>query len=154
MITSLLTETDEPILKWDTLDIFQREVEHLMEEEGYTEAYARGVVSGNTELNTFEWECLKETLTQLMKKIRDNRSALWHCEVENFGGQELWGSTTFGALTGGELLMHVLPNTDNTFYIYIVDSSILIQNFHHDSNTGKEWYRLTPITKKEAAYDN
>lgn len=92
------------------------------------------------------WEDFLWEVTYLMRN-RDRRSAHWHCEVENFGWQERNGSTTFGALTGSELLMHVLPNTQCTFYIYVVDSTILIQNFHHDSPTGKEWYRLTPIKK-------
>lgn len=149
MINSVIREDQEPNLSWDTGDIFQKEVEHLMEEDGHTEEYAREIVSNNPELNEFEWECFVDSLTELMREVRDNRSHYWHATVENFGWNNQYGEKVFEAILGEDLLGAVLPACDCTYHVYKVDGYILIQNFHHDSPTGNEWYLLEPKKKGE-----
>jgi hypothetical protein len=86
------------------------------------------------------WDDLCEALTELM-----TGHTQWHGRVENFGWQGTAGEKDFTAATGKELLAAVLPKTDCTFNIFHnEDGSIHIQNFHHDSPTGKEYYYLNP----------
>lgn len=45
---------------------------------------------------------------------------------------------------GKSFLSHILPNTECMFRVFIDDDkTIRIQNFHHDSPTGNEWYTIT-----------
>jgi hypothetical protein len=93
---------------------------------------------------SFEWECLTDELTTLMKKL--NKGGKWYCEVENFGWQKRSGHKAFKAETGQKLLGAVLPNTDNSFKVFIMGKgfgrTIKIQNWHHDSPLGDEYYLI------------
>ena len=77
----------------------------------------------------------------------------WYAEVANFGWRSQNGSKVFKASNGTELLSEVLPNTDCTFYIHRSKDKrsnvIKIQNFHHDSPVGNEWYTIRPATYEE-----
>jgi len=90
-----------------------------------------------------EWECMCESLTAIMKELNPYGYA-WRAEVTNFGWQELDGEKHFYAWTGEELLQEVLPDTDCIFFIYMRDGYIAINNYHHDSPWGKEWYYVYP----------
>jgi len=149
MIDSVIKEDEKPNLIWDESDIIAGQVDYLMAEDGHTEEYAQELVYNDSDLFTYEWEYLTDELTRLMKEIRDNRSSYWYVEVENFGWNNRYGSTTFEAKTGEELLRKILPNTNCTFHIYRIDGTLALRNSHHDSPTGNEWYTITPITKKE-----
>lgn len=98
-----------------------------------------------------EWDFLCEALTELMEKVagRYSNYGYWKAEVENFGWRSLSGEAEFKAETGEELLQHVLPKTDCHFRIFRVGNELRIQNFHHDSPVGKEWYYIRPMTAKE-----
>lgn len=81
-----------------------------------------------------------EELTSFMNKI--NRKGKWVAEVKNFGWRSLDGHKEFTAQTGLKLLQKVLPNTQCHYLIYKVGKEIHINNFHHDSPVGKEWYYI------------
>lgn len=99
----------------------------------------------------FEWECLLGELDTLIKKF----SGYWWVEVTSFGWQALSGHQEFTAEDGQTFLQKLLPQTDCHFKIYYDDDmdipnwlsenvkklkGLRIQNFHHDSPTGREWY--------------
>jgi hypothetical protein len=90
----------------------------------------------------FEWDCLCDELTEVMQKI--NKGGKWFCTVENFGWQSRSGYKTFVAEKGLNLLSQILPSTDCHFRIFMEGKGFgryfKIQNFHHDSPTGAEWY--------------
>jgi hypothetical protein len=88
----------------------------------------------------YEWECLTESLTEVMVEI--NPSNKWYCEVSNFGWQKRDGHKTFTADIGHMLLSSILPRTDCTFKIYRYGKSLRIQNWHHDSPSGDESYTI------------
>ena len=92
----------------------------------------------------FEWECLCDELTEVMQKI--NKGGKWFCTVENFGWQSRNGYLTFEATKGQNLLSRILPNTDCHFRIFVEGKGfgryLKIQNFHHDSPVGNEWYTV------------
>ena len=95
----------------------------------------------------FEWEYLIEELDQLIKEV--NPDGYWHCDVKNFGWRKLSGHSYLEFETGREMLSKVLPKTDCSFNIYREENIIKIQNYHHDSPTGNEWYELTKISQDE-----
>jgi hypothetical protein len=92
----------------------------------------------------FEWECLCDNLTELMQKI--NPKGQWHCNVQNFGWMARNGFKNLVATKGSQLLSGILPNTDCHFRIFVMGKGfgryLKIQNFHHDSPTGNEWYEV------------
>lgn len=70
----------------------------------------------------------------------------WHAEVVNFGWQKLNGHKDFHSDTAADFISTLLPETDCAFKIYKWgENGIAIQNWHHDSNTGDEWYYIKPI---------
>ena len=78
-----------------------------------------------------------------------NPSGLWHAEVENFGWQKLSGTKDFEARNGRLFLNAILPQTDCTFKVYQYGrKGLAINNFHHDSPTGDEWYYVTAARKR------
>lgn len=105
----------------------------------------------------FEWECMVDNLTELIKEF----SGYWHAEVSNFGWQARTGQQDFTAEDGRDFLRKLLPDCECHFKIYRdkrLGSSedwadgvardttgLTIQNFHHDSPMGGEWYYLTDV---------
>ena len=99
----------------------------------------------------FDWDCLIDELTGLMNQVnkRFKNQGYWRAEVQNFGWRSQNGEKTFKAYNGKEFLEKILPKTDCRFKIFRDKSEIRIQNFHHDSPYGKEWYYIRPLTTKE-----
>jgi len=95
------------------------------------------------------WDYMLEQLEALMHKVNPDCDS-WYCEVDNFGWQSQAGFKYFSAKDGSEFLKAVLPDTDNTFNIYKTENGLAINNFHHDSGFGKEWYYLYPNRPQEA----
>lgn len=91
-----------------------------------------------------DWVDLCDSLTEIMKKI--NPKGQWHCNVQNFGWMARNGYKNLQATTGEKLLSGILPNTDCHFKVFIRGKGfgryIAIQNFHHDSPSGNEWYEV------------
>jgi hypothetical protein len=48
---------------------------------------------------------------------------------------------------GIEFLRHILPDTDNTFWVfdYLNGAGLKIENAHHDAPVGGEWYYCVPL---------
>jgi hypothetical protein len=112
----------KPVLSWFQSDIEQEDIE-------------------------FEWEYLLEELNELIKEI--NTDGYWYCSVENFGWRKQSGHAYLKFNTAREMLSKVLPKTDCSFNIFREKNNIKIQNYHHDSPTGNEWYELAPISQDE-----
>ena len=132
-------------LNWNTSDIYDAQAKYLVQEgeaESEDEAWIKATECPSLIDN--EWSHLIETLTEKLNTI--NPTGYWHCQVKNFGWRSLSGSTQFEAEDAQTFLSSFLPDTDCTFNIYIDESKpvpeINIQNFHHDSPTGKEWYTI------------
>lgn len=98
-----------------------------------------------------EWDSLKEYLTEKMKE--KNPDGYWRADMSNFGWRGVSGSKYFEADNGEKLLQEILPKTDCTFYIYdFGKDGLAINNFHHDSPMGKEWYYIVPV--KQVEFEN
>ena len=98
----------------------------------------------------FEWDCLIDELDQLINEI--NIEGYWYCEVENFGWRGSSGYAYLKFETGVNMIRRVLPQTECSFNIFREGNMLKIQNYHHDSATGNEWYTLTPISYEQ--YEN
>jgi len=93
-----------------------------------------------------DFECLCDALTHYMQKL--NESGKWAGRMSNFGWRRLNGFLTFEADNGRDFLQAILPKTDCSFRIFVdeKDGEIRIQNYHHDSPVGNEWYYIRPAT--------
>ena len=108
------------------------------------------------------WDTLLCSLTDM---IKEKFSGYWYVEVRNFGWQKLCGSRKFFADKGRDLLRGILPETDCHFKIFKDDhpgsatdwadgvarpvKGLKIQNYHHDSPVGNEWYYLIDVENIE-----
>jgi len=151
------------VLSWDQGQIFNDEVDYLMEEEGLTEIEAQNRVSDNCELYTFPWECTIESFNEILKKVtsrfynkiteKDYDKALFYVEGYNLGWRNRSGFKVVEAGNALDLIRGVLPKTDCTWFVHRPEDkrepSLSINNYHHDSPTG-EWYHLRPLNTKEA----
>lgn len=135
-------QDNTPYLVWDTTEILNAKAKHLIEtgeadhdEEGFTIACADPYLLND------EWECLTNDLSEKLKAI--NPVGYWHMKAKNFGWQNLSGTKDFEADNGKTFLSEILPKTECTFRIYIDSTEVIkIQNFHHDSPVGNEWYTV------------
>ena len=94
----------------------------------------------------WEWECLTNDLTEVMTTCSEDGH--WHVDVNNFGWRNQSGHKDISVATGQQLLAAILPNTDCTFKIYRYgEDGLALQNWHHDSPMGNEWYYITPTTE-------
>jgi len=103
------------------------------------------------------WDDFVENLTYVMKKknYRNYYKDKWMAEVRGFGWRGLDGYKRVTAETGEELLREILPKCACTFKIFDDGhTGLKIQNFHHDSPTGNEWYYIRPMTIAEVEHDN
>lgn len=94
-----------------------------------------------------EWECLLEELDQLIKEV--NSDGYWYCEVTNFGWRNQSGHAYLKFNTAQQMISRVLPKADCSFNIFREKNILKIQNYHHDSPVGNEWYKLTPTSQEE-----
>lgn len=133
------------ILSWDVGSIIEEEVteklrnwEDFYDEQPDEDTIRASMANYDT---SFEWEYMVDYLTELIY----DKSCYWRAEVSGFGWQNTSGIAYFKANDGAEFLKNILPKTDCTFYIHRYGKGFAIQNFHHDSPTGNEWYYVTPI---------
>lgn len=133
---------------WNPHEIAAAEVEFLMGEypEEFPDedaAYIR--VWEDYDLWQLEWNGLVEHLTEIMRE----RGLDQHCllaEMYNFGWRSTDGFKPLWVETGQALLGKVLPDTENYFDVYAYgDDGLAINNRHHDSPRGREWYYIRPL---------
>ena len=143
------TKTGRLILAWDVSDIIDNEIGFRLEERkeeiesgDITEDAVRNLVYEDTDLFSFEWDCLLDNLSEILD--RKNPDGYWKAVVNNFGWRSLDGQKYFRSHSASEFLREILPNTDCTFRVFNYGKGIAIQNFHHDSPVGREWYYITP----------
>lgn len=89
---------------------------------------------------------LYELDTLLQKK---NPNGYWYAEVKNFGWLNQSGHRYLKATDGKTFLRQILPDTDCHFKVYAYPNGLAIQNYHHDSPTGNEWYYVVKITEEK-----
>ena len=141
-------------MEWDECNIVDGEVEHRKEnwkdltryqdeEECPSEEKIREDIWKDTDFFEWEWEDLKNFLTEIMAK--KNPDGYWKANVLNFGWRNLDGCKYFFADTGEKLMREVLPQCDCTFRFFNYGRGLAIQNSHHDSPAGNEWYFIVPI---------
>jgi hypothetical protein len=137
------------IMEWDISKRIQDEIDYWKEVRAdeikngdITIEDIESSVYDDYDLITSNYEYLTEYLTERMNK--KNPDGYWKAVVNNFGWRSQNGYQYVEADKGSELLSAVLPKCDCTFRIHNYGKGFAIQNFHHDSPTGNEWYYITP----------
>lgn len=150
-------EIGKEILNWNTSEVQRHEINYQMEERSdeiesgaITKEEIKNSVYENELIYESEWDYLTESLSELMKnKNKKSSGVYWKAKVENFGWNNRNGEKVFKADNGEQLLLQILPNTECIFKVHNYGSyGFAIQNHHHDSVTGNEWYYITPVTEK------
>jgi hypothetical protein len=142
---------------WDTYEIAKAafEDDRAMEENNdLSDDQLWERVYGDNWLFNDAWSSLTECLTETMKEVNKSRfpgaSMYWTATVKNFGWRGQSGyKEPFIADTGEQLLQEILPKTDCTFKIFREGNELKIQNYHHDSPCGNEWYEIRPHEEKD-----
>lgn len=96
------------------------------------------------ELIDDEYEMFCESIESFENR---NKSGYWKVEVENFGWNKRSGYMYVNAESMVELINRSLPDTENTFNVFHYKNGYAIQNYHHDSCTGKEFYYMVPCSE-------
>jgi len=151
-MAELLKEKREGVGKrltaWDTSEIIQNEMDSMKEnwEDYFDEEPTDEQLETRASTDfTFEqaWDDFKYDFGEILKT--KNPDGYWKIEVDGFGWRGLDGSKKLYAKDAEAFLRGILPETDCTYYIYNYGKGLAINNFHHDSPTGTEWYYATPI---------
>lgn len=140
-----------PAFVWDTYDIAKCQAQYLVESGQFeNDDAAFNDACADSDLYQWQWEDLLDSLGEKLKEI--NPTGRWHAEVKNFGWRSQNGWNEFDADDAKTFLHKILPNTDCTFRIFIdPDKTLRLQNFHHDSPCGNEWYYIKAATEEEQA---
>lgn len=155
MTNQIRTKPSEslPILVWDTCDILLHQAKFLADNgEADDEDEGFRMACEDQDLLDFEWESLTDYLTEILQDM--NPDGYWHSEVEKFGWRKLNGYAEFEADDGKTFLANILPKTDCTFKVFLEQDIIRIQNFHHDSPTGNEWYTVRPAKEVDDEFED
>jgi hypothetical protein len=155
-------ERENLVFSWDVSDIVDNEVRYRLENwEAGTwgiesdepdEEAIRNAVYNSSYFFEDEWQFLIDALNEFLGE-HDFLNEPLLATVRNFGWRMQDGFKIFTAKNAKEFLWGLLPNTDCTFFIHFKDGELSIQNYHHDSPTGNEWYyvkRLRPAVEESA----
>jgi len=98
-----------------------------------------------------EWDLFCQDLSDYLEKI--NPKGQWYATVENFGLWQKNGFTNIQSNDGQKFLSRILPDADCSFKVYVEGKGfgryLKIQNFHHDSKYGNEWYTIVRWSAKK-----
>lgn len=114
-------------------------------DDNYTSDKAMEEIGNDTDYWQFQYDDLLYQLSEIIKT--KNINGYWKATMDNFGWLHQNGYKYFTATTGQDLLTQILPQTDCQYRIYQYGKGLAIQNFHHDSPTGNEWYYITPVNE-------
>ena len=105
----------------------------------------RLIIEGSNTCEDYEWDEVTYLLQALINK--KNPVGYWHVKVENFGWRKMSGNAYFHATDSQNLISSILPDTACNFKIHNYGKGLALQNFHHDSPCGDEWYYIKPIAE-------
>ena len=154
-----MSKVGKKIAEWDETEIAEAELDYRLknweefyDEEPDDEHNLRENIYQSSSFWENEYENFLEYLTEILHK--KNPNSYWKAVVNNFGWRNLDGHKIFQADTGQKFLDQILPKCQCTFYIHNFGNGIAIQNYHHDSPVGNEWYYLKPISEKTYERNN
>jgi len=98
-------------------------------------------------LNFYADDVIK-SLTEIIEQKFSKNNYWVFARVKNFGWNNSDGQKVCQLQNGIDVINKILPQTDCTFKIFNFGKGIAIQNWHHDSPIGNEWYYILPASKK------
>jgi len=137
-------------LEWDWSSIFQEEVNHYIKEDGVSEDEAAELV-GIFRTFEYHWNQLICELGKIMENVsvRFKHRYTWKAKGLSLGWRKSSGEKTFDAEYGADFLKSILPETENTFEVFVDRNTIIIHNRHHDAPVNPEIYIIRNITAEE-----
>ena len=166
-----------PITKYldgyDTCDLVDGEVKYRLEEDdevktrlaeagpegrAAVEEKVREEVNADPVVFEQAFDDLCEDLTEEIRRLTHSQTAPGHIDVpmyfrlemNNFGWRELNGHKYVRVTSGRELIAAILPNCECTYRFFKVKhgGKLVMQNSHHDSPVGREFYIILPISER------
>lgn len=109
------------------------------------EKEVRDEVYNDTSVYERAYDDLCEYLTEelrVLTRTKSGDSMFFKVDVKNFGWRSLDGHKYIRVENVKELLQAILPDTSCTYRFFKVKHGkmLAMQNFHHDSPCGNEWY--------------
>lgn len=147
----------KPLLSWDECDIVDQEAKYRMdhlEDFNYDKDISERDIRNELWDDSIFWmdtyEYFYESLTDILRqKQKRYANKDWYVSMHNFGWRGIDGYKILTADTGEDFLMGILPKCECTFHIYNHGrGGLSINNFHHDSPTGAEWYYANLLSLK------
>lgn len=104
--------------------------------------YPCGVdVDGDEDSQELSYALIDEEIGLHLNGINTERLDYIIC-VNNFGWRKIYGVKKVPLSEEADMLEAILPQCDCTFKVWFVPTGALVQNFHHDSPVGDEWYEV------------
>jgi hypothetical protein len=141
--------TDDMLISWDYTERVSSEAKYRIEnwkefdeyDEQPNEEDMFETIASDPFFSQEEWQEFIECFGEILKER--NPEGYWSVDVQCFGWRCIDGHAEFFADTAEEFIRRLLPNCDCTFRVYPDGKhGLKIQNFHHDSPVGKEWYYI------------
>jgi hypothetical protein len=150
----------KPDLEWNELSEIESEIKYRIEnksdfydgEPEPTDDEIRTEIENNCDIINHAYDDFLYFFQELINKIASKYTEefYWVAEVQGFGWRgQSGGLDVFYETDARKLLGKILPNCDCTYKIFMNRTGFELQNFHHDSPTGNEWYTIRHITLKE-----
>ena len=159
---------------YDVCDIAEAEIQYRLEESdevkarlvaaagpdgrAAVEAAVRDEVYADSMVFEQAFDDLCEDLTEEIRRLTHSQTAPGHIDVpmyfrlemNNFGWRELNGHKYVRVMSGRELIAAILPNCECTYRFFKVKhgGKLVMQNSHHDSPVGREFYIILPISER------
>jgi len=151
---------DKPTLEWNKWHIQNAEIKYRQENK--SEAYPDNPIITDNEIEqdifndpdfiNREYEDFIEYFQTLIDKVANKykETYYWTAEVTGFGWRDQSGEIdVFYEVDARKILEKILPNCECVYKIFMNRTGFKLQNFHHDSPVGNEWYEVRHITNQE-----
>jgi len=132
---------NDPVTAWNKI------LSETREEKLKAEDQIRDEIWADSDYWSMLWDDEMNYLSGILAE--KSPSGCWKGSMKNFGWRSQDGQGFFQVKNAQELIEKVLPHTDCHFFVYEYGKGIAINNFHHDSPTGAEWYYLLPISEEK-----
>lgn len=150
----------KPDIEWDEFEIQQEHIKCQIEfkseiypdEPDITNEEIESRVYSDCDIINHAYDDFIGHFQTLLDKVASKykEEFYWVAEVHGFGWRSQSGELdVFYETDARKLLGKILPNCDCTYKIFMNRTGFELQNFHHDSPTGNEWYTIRHITLKE-----
>jgi hypothetical protein len=132
-----IDNSDRPTGSYDSYDIWEGQVKYLMEEEKMSEEEAQKSASNDEFIYQDSWECLKESLWEVLEKLSPDGNFI--ADGRDMGWRGLSGNKAFYAEDVDSFIQEMFPKCDFSIWFWDYEDQIQFRVSHHDAPTGERY---------------